>query len=52
MKSKVDTLDVDKLVPIPVGLSKLNSVVKTDVIKKDVYNAKIKDIEGKIPNKI
>ena len=49
MKSKVDKLDIDKLVPVPDELSKLNDVVKNDVVKKDLYNAKIKDIQGKIP---
>ena len=49
LKTKVDKLDVDKLVPVPVDLSKLSDVVKNDV-KKDVYNAKIKNIEGKIPD--
>ena len=49
MKSKVDKLDVDKLVPVPVDLSKLSDVVKNDVIKKDVYNAKIKNTEDQIP---
>ena len=34
MKSKVDKLDVDKLVPDPVHLSKLIDVVKTDVVKR------------------
>ena len=48
MKGKVDKLDVDKLVHVPVDLSKLSDVVKNDV-KKDVYNAKIKNIEDKIP---
>ena len=50
MKSKVDKLDIDKLVPVPVDLSKLSHVVKNDVIKKDVYNAKIKSINDKIPD--
>ena len=50
LKSKVDKLDVDKLVPLPVDLSKLGDVVKNDVVKKDVYNAKIKNIEDKIPD--
>ena len=50
LKSKVDKLDVDKLVPVPVDLSKLSDVVKNDVVKKDVYNAKIKNIEYKIPD--
>ena len=48
LKSKVDKLDVHKLVPVPFDLSKLSDVVKNDVIKKDVYNAKIKNIEDKI----
>ena len=42
LKSKVDKLDVDKLLPVPVNLSKLSDIVKNDVVKKDVYNAKIK----------
>ena len=29
--SKADKLDIDKLVPVPVDLSKLSDVVKTDV---------------------
>ena len=48
MKTKVDKLDVDELVPVPVDLSKLSDVVKNGVVKKDVYNAKIKNIENKI----
>ena len=47
-ESKVDRLDVDKLVPVPVDLSKLSDVVKNDVVEKDVYNAKMKNIKGKI----
>ena len=50
MKSKVDKLDVNKLLPVPVDLSKLSDVVKNDVIKKDAYNAKIKHIKDKIPD--
>ena len=34
MKSKVDKLDVNKLVPVPVNLSKLSHVVKNDVVRK------------------
>ena len=45
LKSKVDKLDVDKLLPAPVNLSNLCDAVKDDVVKKDVYNAKIKNIE-------
>ena len=50
MKSKVDELDVDKVLPAPIDLSKFYEVVKIDVIKKDVNNAKIKNIEDKIPD--
>ena len=50
MKSKVDKLDVDKLVPVPVDLSKLSDVVKNGIVNKDVYNAIIKYIEDKIPD--
>ena len=34
MKAKVDKLDVHKLVPVPVDLSKLRDVVKNDIAKK------------------
>ena len=50
LKSDVDKLNVDKLLPVPVDLRKLSDVVKNDVVKKDVYNAKIKNIEDKIPD--
>ena len=39
MKNKIDKLDVDKTVPVPVDLSKQSDVVKNVVIKKDVYDA-------------
>ena len=48
LKSKADKSDVDKLVPVSIDLSKLNDVVKNYVVKKDVYNAKIKNIEDQI----
>ena len=34
IKTEVDKLDIDKLVPFPVNLSKLSDVVKNDVVKK------------------
>ena len=34
LKTEVDKLDIDKLVPIPADLSKLSNVVKNDVVKK------------------
>ena len=50
LKTEVDKLDIDKLVPVPVGLSKLSDVVKNDVVKKTDYNAKVTKIENEIPN--
>ena len=50
IKIKVDKLDVDKLVAVPVDLSKLSDLVKNYVVKKDVYNPKIKNTEDKIPD--
>ena len=37
LKTGVDKLDIDKLLPVPVDLSKLSDVVKNDV-KKFVYD--------------
>ena len=48
LKTEVDKLDIDKLVPIPVNLSKLSDVVKNDVVKKTVYDklaAKLNNID-------
>ena len=50
LKSKVDKLDANKSVPVPVDLSKLSDIVKNDVVKKDGYNTKMKNIEDKISN--
>ena len=34
LKTAVDKLDIDKLMHVPVNLSKLSDVVKNDVVKK------------------
>ena len=39
-----------ELVLVPIDLRKTSDVLKKDVVKKVVYNAKIKDIEDKIPD--
>ena len=47
LKTEVDKLDIDKLVPIPADLSKLSNVVKYNVVKKTVYDklvAKVNNI--------
>ena len=50
VKSKVDKLDIDTLLPLQADLSKLSHIVKNEVVKKTEYDAKIKNIEGKIPD--
>ena len=37
-KAEVDRLDNDKLIRVPVDLSKLSDVVKNDLLKKIVYD--------------
>ena len=44
LKRKIDKLDIEKLETTPCDLSKLSDVVKNDVVEKDVYNVKIKNI--------
>ena len=50
LKFNLDKLDIDKLAAFPADLSKLSNVVENDVVQKDVYNAKIKNIDNKIPD--
>ena len=38
LKTEVDNLDIDKLAPVPLYLSKLRDVVKNDVFKKTAYD--------------
>ena len=38
LKTEVDKLDIDKLVPVHVDLSKLSDAVKNDVVKKTLYD--------------
>ena len=38
LKTEVDKLDIDRLVPVPADLNKLSDAVKNDVVKKDVYD--------------
>ena len=40
LKTEVNRLDIDKLVQVPVDLSKLSNVVKNQVVKKTVYDKK------------
>ena len=48
LKTEVDKLDIDKLPPVPVHLSKLSDALKNVVVKKPVYNklvAKVNSID-------
>ena len=36
VKTEVDKLDIDKLAPVPVDLSKLSDIVKKDVVKNTI----------------
>ena len=48
LKAEVDRLDIDKLAPVPVDLTKLSDVVKNDFVKKTVYDklvAKVNNID-------
>ena len=46
LKTEVDKLDIDKLVPVPVDLSILSDVVKYDVVKKDVYDKLVAKVDN------
>ena len=45
-KTEVAKLDIDKLVPVPVDLSKLSDLVKNDVAKKDVYDKLVSKVNN------
>ena len=46
LKTEVDKVDIGKLVPIPVGLSRGSDVVKNDVVKKTVYNKLVTNVNN------
>ena len=46
LKTEVDKLDIDKLPPVPVDLSKLSDVVKIDVVKKTVYDKLVAKVDN------
>ena len=58
LKSDVDKLGIDKLKNVPLGFSNLRSKIistcycwfkiKNDIVKRNVYNSKIKNIEDKV----
>ena len=46
MKSKVDKLDVDKVVPTPADLHKLSDVVKYDAVRTTEYDKVVKKVNA------
>ena len=50
LKTEVDKLDIDELVPVPTDLSKLSNVVKNDVLKKTAYNKLVAKIDNNDAN--
>ena len=48
LKTEVDKLDINKLVLVPVDLSKLSDIIRNDVVKKAIYDklaAKVNTID-------
>ena len=46
LKPEVDKIDTDKLKAVPNDLAKLSNVVKSDVVKKTVYNMLKSKVDG------
>ena len=46
LKTEADKLDIEKLVPAPVDLSKLNDVVKNDAAKKALYDKLVEKVNN------
>ena len=45
-KTEIDKLDIDKLVPVSVDLSKLSDVVKNDVVKTTAYDKSVTKVNS------
>ena len=46
LKIEEDKLDIDKLVPVPVDLSKISNVVKNYVVKKNMYHKLVEKVNN------
>ena len=46
LTTEIDKLDIDKVLPLPVDLSKLRDLVKIDVVKKTVYDNLIVEVNN------
>ena len=46
LKTEVDKLDIDKIVPVPIDFSKVSDLVKNDVVKKAVYDKLVEKVNN------
>ena len=46
LKTDVNKLDIDKLAPVPLDLSKLSDVVKNDVVKRIVCDKLVAQVNN------
>ena len=46
LRAEVDKLDTDKLIPVPVDLSKLSDVVKNDLFKTTEFDELVKKVNA------
>ena len=46
LKTEIDKLDIDKLAPVSVDLSKLSDVVKNDVVKKTLFDKMVVKVDN------
>ena len=46
LKTEVGKLDIDKITPVPVELSKLSDVVKNDIVKKTEYDKLVTKVDN------
>ena len=46
LKTEIEKLDIDKLVPVSVDLSKLSDVVKNDVVKKTLFDKMVVKVDN------
>ena len=46
LKTVIQKLDIKKLAPVPVALSKLRDAVKDDVVEKTVYDQLVAEVDN------
>ena len=46
LKTEVGKLDIGKITPVPVDLSKLSDVVKNDIVKKTEYDKLVTKVDN------